>query len=222
MQHSESDIEAIETQLEELQQMRRHLNYSLNSSEQFKDQTTILSMDQSAFVTPAKPGMKKEYYTLTSNLSSQKTPIPSTTIDMDTSLQAAASTPELEPHTVRFSTFTRRAPSLIPKHSSQLTTTQEETESTLSKLKDHYEVEKIISHRDVVLDNGQTTREYFIKWKGYSDSESSWVKDKDMNCPKLLQKYKKKIQKERKKTKETEEPVRKSERTQGKKVTYKE
>lgn len=49
---------------------------------------------------------------------------------------------------------------------------------------DTYEVEKIIKHR-----NGLRGYEYFLKWKGYPDSENQWVNESSLNCYGLLTEY---------------------------------
>lgn len=46
-----------------------------------------------------------------------------------------------------------------------------------------YEVEKILDHRDV------TSRQYYIRWKGYDSDEDSWENVANLNCPKLLNQY---------------------------------
>lgn len=47
-----------------------------------------------------------------------------------------------------------------------------------------YEVQKILNHRVV-----RGKRLFFIRWKGFDENEDSWVKEKDLNCPELLEKY---------------------------------
>jgi len=49
---------------------------------------------------------------------------------------------------------------------------------------DVYEVERILDIRSV---KGRT--EYLVKWKDYSEAESSWEPTKNLNCPDLLQQF---------------------------------
>ena len=49
---------------------------------------------------------------------------------------------------------------------------------------DVYEVEKILDKRSV---KGRT--EYLVKWKDYSEAESSWEPTKNLNCPDLLRQF---------------------------------
>lgn len=44
-----------------------------------------------------------------------------------------------------------------------------------------YEVGKILDDRAV--------NEYFVHWKGYPESENSWVKETDLSCRAMLRKY---------------------------------
>eukprot|EP00731_Ephydatia_muelleri_P001292 Em0001g1292a len=55
---------------------------------------------------------------------------------------------------------------------------------------DVFEVEAIVAHR---LKPGTVTTEYLLKWKGYSDSENSWVEESEMSCSKLLSAYHKSV-----------------------------
>lgn len=52
---------------------------------------------------------------------------------------------------------------------------------------DEYEIERIVSHSDDTID-GQVS--YFVKWKGYPDSENSWVFHSDMGgAQEMIQEY---------------------------------
>lgn len=50
---------------------------------------------------------------------------------------------------------------------------------------EEYEVDCLIDDRMV-----PRTREYLVRWKGYDSSHDSWVKEKDLECPSILKKYK--------------------------------
>jgi hypothetical protein len=47
-----------------------------------------------------------------------------------------------------------------------------------------YEVEKILDHR-----SRRGKLEYFVKWKGYSDSECSWVKESNFDTTEIIEEY---------------------------------
>jgi hypothetical protein len=52
---------------------------------------------------------------------------------------------------------------------------------------EEYEVEDILMHRKT----GRNQKlQYLVKWKGYPSSENSWVDDKDLHAPEILEKYK--------------------------------
>lgn len=46
-----------------------------------------------------------------------------------------------------------------------------------------YEVEKIIRH--------QYSREYLVRWKPFGPDDDTWEKESNLNCPTILNKYKK-------------------------------
>lgn len=48
---------------------------------------------------------------------------------------------------------------------------------------DLYEVENIVGHEK---------NKYLVKWKGYANSENTWECEHNLNCPQILNKYKKK------------------------------
>ena len=52
-----------------------------------------------------------------------------------------------------------------------------------------FEVEKILFHRDIAK-----TRQYFVSWVGYPDSENMWINQEDMDCTALLENYLKNLQ----------------------------
>jgi hypothetical protein len=53
-----------------------------------------------------------------------------------------------------------------------------------------YEVEKIIDMRWIQpTRNGAKTREYLVKWKGYANTDNSWLKETELNCGALLYEY---------------------------------
>lgn len=51
-----------------------------------------------------------------------------------------------------------------------------------------YEVDAIIAHK-----NCKSGRLYLVRWKGYADDEDSWEKESNLDCPKILNKYKRSI-----------------------------
>ncbi|SOV05335.1 uncharacterized protein UDID_07750 [Ustilago sp. UG-2017a] len=52
---------------------------------------------------------------------------------------------------------------------------------------EEYEIESIVSHSDSTID-GQLS--YFVKWKGYPDTENSWVFESDMGgAQEMIQEY---------------------------------
>lgn len=48
-----------------------------------------------------------------------------------------------------------------------------------------YEVEEILRHRKM-----KTNIKYLVHWKGYTSKDDSWIPEKDLCCPQLLDKYK--------------------------------
>src|SRR3989338_1195637 len=49
---------------------------------------------------------------------------------------------------------------------------------------EHYEVETVLKHKGSVND-----RIYWVKWKGYPNSENTWVPAADFDAPLIIQKY---------------------------------
>ena len=47
-----------------------------------------------------------------------------------------------------------------------------------------FEVEEILYHREIAK-----TRQYFVSWVGYPESENSWINEDDMACSALLEDY---------------------------------
>lgn len=47
-----------------------------------------------------------------------------------------------------------------------------------------YEVEKIVNVRGT-----RRNKEFLVRWKNFSPSHDSWEKEKNLHCPKILQKY---------------------------------
>lgn len=48
-----------------------------------------------------------------------------------------------------------------------------------------FEVEAITKHKE-----NKNGRSYFVRWKGFDRSHDSWLKEANLNCPKILNKYK--------------------------------
>ena len=51
---------------------------------------------------------------------------------------------------------------------------------------EEYKIEEIIDDR---YNKQKCTKQYLIKWLGYSMSENTWVNKKDLHSPKLLEEY---------------------------------
>lgn len=54
-----------------------------------------------------------------------------------------------------------------------------------------FEVEKIIEVR--FKKNG--TKEFLIRWKGFSPADDTWEPEKNLNCPELIAKFMQKVEK---------------------------
>lgn len=63
-------------------------------------------------------------------------------------------------------------------------TTRSSTESSDNESENEFEVECI---RDYKLFRGQ--RQFLVRWKGFASKYDSWVKEKDLNCPRLFDSY---------------------------------
>lgn len=48
-----------------------------------------------------------------------------------------------------------------------------------------YDVEMILDHRNAT----RRKLKFLIKWKGYDESQNTWVNRDDLNCPNILQNY---------------------------------
>ena len=51
-----------------------------------------------------------------------------------------------------------------------------------------YVVSKILKHR-IISDNDSVHLEYFVHWKGYSDSDDSWIRDTDLIDTPMVDRY---------------------------------
>ncbi len=52
---------------------------------------------------------------------------------------------------------------------------------------EEYEVEEILDDR--IKPRTRNQKQYYIKWKGYAQSENSWVDEKDLHTSELLEEY---------------------------------
>lgn len=50
-----------------------------------------------------------------------------------------------------------------------------------------YEVEAINDHKGL----NKNSRQYLVRWKGYGSDDDTWEKESSLNCPAILNKYKK-------------------------------
>ncbi|XP_065912430.1 uncharacterized protein [Dysidea avara] len=55
---------------------------------------------------------------------------------------------------------------------------------------DVYEVEDIVAD---AYDKKTKEKLYLIKWKGYSDDDNTWEKASDLNCPRIMARYRKRV-----------------------------
>lgn len=58
--------------------------------------------------------------------------------------------------------------------------------STATKSFPVYEVDALIKHRSTAR-----TREFLVRWKGFKPKDDTWVKEANLLCPQILEKYKK-------------------------------
>jgi len=54
--------------------------------------------------------------------------------------------------------------------------------------KEEYEVEQILDVK-IAKEKGKLVKRYLVKWKGYPESDNSWEKESNMNCPDLLKEF---------------------------------
>lgn len=69
-------------------------------------------------------------------------------------------------------------------HATKSTTTKSPTESS-SESDENFEVDRILSHKIM----NKRLREFYVRWKGYSQEHDCWVKERDLHCPVILNAY---------------------------------
>jgi chromobox protein 5 len=52
---------------------------------------------------------------------------------------------------------------------------------------EEYKIEKILDNR--IKPRTHNLKQYFVKWKGYAQSENSWINEKDLHALDLLEEY---------------------------------
>jgi len=65
------------------------------------------------------------------------------------------------------------------------------------EVEDEFVVEKILNHRV----NKKGKKEYFLKWKGFPDSENTWEPAANLNCTELVEGYESSREKDKKEKK---------------------
>ncbi|CAG8433691.1 11267_t:CDS:2 [Ambispora gerdemannii] len=84
-----------------------------------------------------------------------------------------------------------------------------------SEEEDEYVVEKIVDHK--LLKGGKL--QYFLKWKGYPDSENTWEKEEDVYAKDLIEEYWKKNGGKKSSTERKKSSVASSSKTTTKSTT---
>lgn len=71
-----------------------------------------------------------------------------------------------------------------------------------------YEVEVILEHKKIK----KGKYKYYLKWKGYPDSENTWEIEENLACPDLLEKYWEGIRKKKEQRKKEKEKIKPQEK----------
>lgn len=121
--------------------------------------------------------LQKENKNLIARISENKESIEKSVLHENKSLVAKIN----QLHRLSTSNVTPKAVDTTPSKESPL------KNSTSPKSSPIYEVEALLKHRG----RGRI-REFLVRWKGFESEDDTWEKEKNLSCPQILAKYKKK------------------------------